>query len=90
MLGEIVERLRATGRPAFMLYFSDHGESPASTTRIDSESLREVPLFAWFSPEYKADYPEVVAEVTRMSWSPVSSDAMLPVFMELLRLSKTP
>lgn len=90
VLGEIVERLRATGRPAFMLYFSDHGESPASTTRIDSESLREVPLFVWFSPEYKADYPEVVAEVTRMSWSPVSSDAMLPVFMELLRLLKTP
>ncbi|MBE6382111.1 MAG: phosphoethanolamine transferase [Lentisphaerae bacterium] len=88
VLGEIVESMRAMNRPAFVLYFSDHGESPSSTTRTDSESLREVPMFVWFSPEYKEDYPEVVADVTRHSWSEIPSDKTLPIFLELLRINK--
>ena len=89
VLGDIVDRLRVLGRPSFMLYFSDHGESPASTTRVDSESLREVPMFIWFSPEYKEAYPEVVADLTRHSWTEIPSDKMFPVFLELFRLSRT-
>ena len=45
-------------------------------------------MFVWFSPEYKEDYPEVVADVTRHSWSEIPSDKTLPIFLELLRINK--
>lgn len=51
LLGEIVERLKRTGRPAFLFYTSDHGESPRSAHWRDgkSEDLLAVPCIVWRS-----------------------------------------
>ena len=51
LLGEIISRLKATGRRAFLFYTSDHGESPRAAHWRDGTSpdLLAVPCIVWRS-----------------------------------------
>lgn len=66
-LNEIIERLAALHRPAFLVYVADHGENIFDTDELrflhasDHPTHYEahVPFLIWLSEEYRAAYPEV-------------------------------
>ena len=82
VLGRMVERLKVTGRAAFLLYVSDHGETPDSGFWRDSAAseLYEVPCIVWLSREYRERYPAVVRSIELMAGDTLRMDRILPVF----------
>ena len=73
-------------RPAYMVYLSDHGESPSSKgwrTATDRD-LWDVPFVIWLSKKFRRQYPEVVAELENARNRPLQSDQL---FFGLLRLA---
>ena len=88
LLGQVIDRLKATGRPSFLVYVSDHGETPGSGFWRDKSSpdLFEVPCVVWFSKEYRALHPEVVAAISAMADGMLMMDRLLPVFRRLALL----
>ena len=85
VLGGVIDRLRARGGPAWMLYLSDHGESPASEswrTATDPD-IWEVPFIVWLSPEYKARFPETAAALEKAATLPLQSDELLAGILHL-------
>jgi len=79
LLGEIVRKLKALNKPAWMVYISDHGETPSakswrSATDLD---LWEVPFVVWTSESFNAAFPERVAALRRAQSKPLQSDQLL-------------
>ena len=95
VLGEVVKKLKAMGRPTWMIYLSDHGETPSAKswrTATDMD-LWEVPFIVWTSPEFNAEYPERVAALRRAKDKPLQSDQLfygLLRFMGVEGLGNTP
>ena len=87
LLRDMIEKLRATGRPAFLVYVSDHGETPEAPMRIVEEALWRIPFVVWFSREYREAFPEVARSVREAAGRPGKSDSILPMFLELLQIS---
>ena len=88
LLGRVIDMLKGAGRPCFMVYLSDHGETPMSGFWRDQRSpdLFDVPFVIWFSPEYRKRYPEIVASASRLAEASISMDRLLPVFRMLVHL----
>ena len=86
VLGELVNRLKARKGPSFLLYLSDHGETPDGPAWRDASrpELLQVPFVIWFSPAYRAAHPDVVAEVQRMAELPLRLDHALPLMRQLM------
>lgn len=89
VLGRIVENLVQRRRPSFLVYFSDHGETPNSRCYRDfnSADLWEIPFVVWLSPEYRAAFPETVDEIEKMALRPHRSDQLLGLFQVLARVN---
>lgn len=67
-IGDVIELLKQSKRPAFLLYFSDHGESvyddmTEAATRIirdpKAPECYEVPLILWTNQEFRSKYPDI-------------------------------
>ncbi len=88
LLGRVVERLRAAGRASFLVYVSDHGETPSSGFWRDKSSpeLYEVPCVVWLSREYRERYPETARAVEGMAGGTLYMDQILPIFRRLSHL----
>ena len=79
ILGEVVRKLKALHKPTWMIYVSDHGETPSAKgwrTATDND-LWEIPFVVWTSPEFHAAYPERVAALRRAKDKPLQSDQLL-------------
>lgn len=90
ILGQTINMLRSVHRPCFLVYLSDHGETPSSSHWRDATSpdLLIVPFVIWFSPEYRTRYPETVAAVSALADEPRELDRLLPVFRALVHLDR--
>ena len=90
ILGQMVEMLKSLNRPCFLVYLSDHGETPSSPHWRDASSpdLLAVPFIVWFSKEYRVRYPEIVAAVSALADEPRGLDQMLPIFRVLVLLDR--
>lgn len=77
-LAEIIELLRETSRPAFLVYVSDHGESPDATIWrcLSDVATWELPFFIWTSDEYKAAFPDIVEAMRAAKNKPLQSDQL--------------
>lgn len=70
LLDALLSRLKTLKRPAFLLYFSDHGEAfyPGMSDWVardpDVNASYEIPFLLWFSPEYRKARPEAAARST--------------------------
>ena len=91
-LGDVLERLKRMPRPVFFVYFSDHGETPRASNwrHLGDPDLTAVPLVVWFSPEYRAAFPEVVAEMERKSREPLRLDRLQSILLPLARIVSRP
>ena len=87
-LGDVLERLKQMRRPVFLVYFSDHGETPRSANwrHPTDPDLTAVPLVVWLSPEYRAAFPDVVAEIKRKAREPLSLDRLQTILLPLARV----
>lgn len=88
ILSKIIDMVKGQRRPSFLVYISDHGETPNSRNWRDESSsdMWTVPFIVWFSPEYRMRFPETVAAVTAMADEPRRLDQILPIFRVLVHL----
>jgi len=79
ILGQIIDSLKQRGGVSWMVYLSDHGETPGSNRwRWSSDrDLWEVPMVVWVSDEYKARFPATYAALKMSSHKPLQSDELL-------------
>jgi len=86
VIGSIIDLCDGLDKPSWVVYISDHGESPDSGKFRDTSdnSVWEVPFIIWFSEEYRKLNPEIVAQVAAAKNRPLQSDQL---FAGILRLS---
>ena len=92
LLGELIESLSYCRRPAFLIYISDHGETPDSPDWRDMTDidLWEIPMFVWVSPEYAERYPDTVKAVREALDRPLQSDQLLHGIVDLFQIEPLP
>jgi len=79
VLEQIVKILERQGRPCWMAYLSDHGDTPSSKnwrTATDRDTW-DVPFIIWLSQEYKAKYPDSVWRLEATKDKLLQSDQLL-------------
>lgn len=68
VIDEIIKRAEQTAKVASVIYLSDHGdeivEGTAHMTHSPTYGIFSVPMFIWFSKEYKQRYQDKVANVS--------------------------
>ena len=89
VLSELILRLKERKGISFLVYLSDHGETPKSETWRDQSSpdLLQIPFVVWFSPEYRRMYPGVVKVVEGMAKEPLRLDRAKAMLRMLSRIS---
>ena len=92
VLAQVIAKVRALCRPAFVVYVSDHGETPlAGSMRNESDpDCWEIPLIVWLSPEYRKTFPDVCARLSGRSAMPLQSDQLFYGFLDLARVTEEP
>ena len=85
VLGEVINICESTRLPAWVIYLSDHGETPNADSwrKADDNDLWEIPMVVWFSKQYRERYPEIVAKVERASKLPLQSDQLYWGILEI-------
>ena len=87
VVADMIECVRASRACSFVLYVSDHGETPESNDRdIAQECLWEVPMVIWLSDGYRTRFPEVVASIESRKDKPMTNSAVFGLVLELLRI----
>lgn len=83
--GKILERLKGLSRPSLLVYLSDHGESVGSSSwRVATDpDVWKVPMVVWFSPAYRAAYPDLVESCVQRAPMPQCSDRLFGFFLKL-------
>ena len=79
VLGSIIGQLKETGGKNFLFYFSDHGENVETSflqnyRDAEKRDSYEIPFLFWFSPEYRAAYPDRIAAAEVAVDSPIQLD----------------
>lgn len=90
-LSELIRYMDSLNRPAVMLYMSDHGESFWDDERElslhgsyqISEYEYHVPLFVWYSDEYRTLYPDKVEAMQQNKTTPISSDVVFYSMLDI-------
>lgn len=82
----IVNLVKKTHRPGFVMLVSDHGEMPRVGMRVTSDlDLWEIPMVVWISDEYKELYPEVSRQLENAVSQKLQQDQL---FVGMLTLSQ--
>lgn len=92
ILSSFIGELDATGRPAAMLYVSDHGEDIYDDSRklymhaspYPSYYQLHVPLIYWSSDDYNALHQERVDMIASRQKDPVQTDCVYPTLLSLM------
>lgn len=94
ILGRLLEALERSGRPGFLVYFSDHGEavfedghSFMHAPGVSNRHMYEVPLIAWLSPALRTRAPALLAALRANAGRGVQTDALSYALIELLGIS---
>lgn len=91
LINQIINLVKATNRPATVLYLSDHAESVLSGDSHDGEALNtmlEVPLIFWCSDKYKERYPEIVENLINNKNQKVITEDIFFTLIDLINLKK--
>lgn len=88
ILGELIAKLKELNRPAMLFYVSDHGDTPRAKNwrYFEDMDLWELPMFVWFSKEYKEKFPDVVRLVQHSLSIPLQSDQILPGLLLMMQI----
>ena len=86
VLGQIVDVLKKRSRrPTFLFFSSDHGESPRSPQwrNFKDPETYELPVFFWFSPEYRTAHRSLVDAISAARHRPLQPDEMTTGLLSL-------
>lgn len=86
VLGQIVDVLKkGSRRPTFLFFSSDHGESPRSPQwrNFKDPETYELPVFFWFSQEYRARHQPLVEAISAARHKPLQPDEMTTGLLSL-------
>lgn len=92
ILSSFIAELDSTGRPAAMLYISDHGEDLYDDARklymhaspYPSYYQLHVPLICWTSDSYNALHEDRVGMMVSRQQDPLQSDCVYPTLLSLM------
>lgn len=92
LLGNLIEMCSKSKRPCFLLYVSDHGETPSSDSwrYYSHRDLWEIPMFIWLSNEYKIRYPQVSQALLASCSKPLQLDQLLHGIVSLFQIKPLP
>lgn len=92
VVSQILQRLKERGGDSFLLYMSDHGETPSSTKWrfVQDKDLWEIPMIAWFSREYREFHGEIVRQANNSVHKPLVSDQLLSGIVKLCLIEGLP
>ena len=78
ILGKILAELEKLDRPAYLIYFSDHGsvceQSRLRTPGSVENSAYEIPFLIWTNRHYRERVPELVERMKRSRQVPLQAD----------------
>lgn len=79
ILERIIRELESTHKPTWLIYFSDHGETPSSKGwRMQADNdLWEIPFIVWTSKEFQEAFPEKVKSLKAATKRALQSDQLL-------------
>ena len=90
LVGEVIESARATGKPAAVVLFSDHGENVSRMKGHHRHDFTrdhvEVPLLLWFSPEFARLAPEALARAREAARLPFALEDLPHFVADLTKL----
>lgn len=93
ILSQLIAKLKATRRPSWLLYFSDHGEevfdnrlSYGRQTDLDkvTKYMMDIPFFVWFSEGFPSK--RAIKDLKKESNRPFSLDGLIHSIMDLAQL----
>jgi len=94
VISSIIEAVKQTKRPAYVLYFSDHSEpmfeDGKTCTRCGTSLTRyayDVPFMVWLSPEYKKRHPEAWDKIKANRSKAYQTDDLIYALCGLTELS---
>lgn len=92
ILAKLIDKLQGLHRPTFLLYVSDHGETPnrGAMRVFEDNNLWEIPMIVWLSPEYKRAFPETVRQLNKAQSLPLQSDQLFYGMLELAQVREDP
>lgn len=88
VVASIIDMVDSLGEPSFVLFLSDHGESPDSSLWRDvkSKDVYEIPFCIWLSREYRAAFPETSARIAAATALPLRQCDLLEGMLEIARI----
>lgn len=92
LLGCVYDRLNALGRPAFLFYVSDHGESTRFGIPRDADDpdVWEIPMLVWWSPQYRKLFPETIKKTMSTRKLPLQEDKIFQLLLDLIQIERWP
>ncbi|MFZ6864346.1 phosphoethanolamine transferase [Undibacterium sp. Ji67W] len=89
ILGELIERLKASNQLSSMMYISDHGQ-----TLYDGDCLLafhghntqfefHIPAFIWYSDAYQEQFPEKIAQLHKHQKSKLSTENVFHTLLDM-------
>lgn len=92
ILARLIAFMKLLRRPAYFVYFSDHGETPRARSwrMLEDSAVERVPLVVWFSPEYRRCFPETVEKLARRAGKSIRLDHLQDeVLLPLAQIDQT-
>lgn len=93
----VIERVRATGAPGFVMYFSDHGEALYEDgenvfhqSNVPCRYMYEIPCVVWLSPELKRRDPGLADRLKASVNHPIQANRLIFGFMSLFGITSDP
>ena len=95
VLAAMIETLREFHEPTCFLYLSDHSEDvyDSNPTKylfrsdtVATDAMFEIPMLAWFSPEYREANAEIVHNAIAAETKPFQSVGLYHTLIDLARL----
>lgn len=87
-LGEIINILKTQNRDCFMIYISDHGETPRAGNgrwrQIKDRDLWEVPMIVWYSEGFASNHQKLMMAVHSATAKPLQEDQLFWGLVEML------
>lgn len=97
MLSDLIEMINDSTLCSSMLYLSDHGEDLMDDSRkmilhcstVPTYYQVHVPMIAWFSEQYKMQFPEKATAAVNNRAMPISSNAVFHTLLDMASIAST-
>jgi heptose-I-phosphate ethanolaminephosphotransferase len=94
IISQIIKKTENTGKSAFVVFFSDHGEpvyedgkTAFRSIGVANRYMYDIPLVVWLSSEYKKLFPEFSASLKATTERSYQMDSFMYAILELMQIT---